>query len=164
MSGVGRDRLKFFHQNNTLLHKGDIFILMTRHNVMSEMRRFMEDKRSNLFPQIDISLLKKLENQYYAAKGSVPNHYKENDENESEYVTRALKKHSLKALFRTLLIDEAHFLKNLVSFWGLGTALLGMASQRSVPISGTPYNNGPQDMATLMTFVDPKLDSSKLAW
>jgi len=126
----------------------------------------MKTKDSNLFPSIEIHLLKQLENQYSASQSKCKNDFKEKDETESEFVTRVLGKnaHNVEDLFRTILIDEAHFLKNLVSYWGLGTALLGMSSQRSVPISGTPYNNGPQDMATLMTFIQPGIEPSKLSW
>jgi hypothetical protein len=66
--------------------------------------------------------------------------------------------------FRMVLMDEAHFLKNMVSFWGMGAALLGAMSERIVPLSGTPYNNGPQDVATLMAFIDPTLPSANKPW
>jgi len=66
--------------------------------------------------------------------------------------------------FRMILIDEAHFLKNLVSFWGIGAALLGRLSERCVPLTGTPYNNGPQDMASLMNFIDVHHPAARKNW
>jgi len=80
--------------------------------------------------------------------------------------TRLLRqaKENIPAVFRTVVIDEAHFLKNLNSYWGLGAGLLGLHAERVIPMSGTPYNNGPQDIATLMTFIDPSLDSALEKW
>lgn len=166
MAGVSRRRIKFFHPFDNQLLRGDAFILITRHEIMSEMRNYMETSETNLFPLVDRSLLKILKNQYMAAQSKEANHHKESDQTEAEFVTQVLcnNMRSIKTLFRTILIDEAHFLKNLVSFWGLGTGLLGTAAQRSVPISGTPYNNGPQDMATLMTFIDPGMAPANLSW
>lgn len=166
MSGVPRRRIKFFHYLDKQLRQGDTFILMTRYEIMAELRAFFSEKNSNLFPSIGIPLLKKLENQYEASQAKTKNLHKHKKENESECVTRLLRTNAnrIKDTFRMILIDEAHFLKNLTSFWGIGTALLGMASERSCPLSGTPYNNGPQDMATLMTFIEPSLESAKCKW
>jgi hypothetical protein len=66
--------------------------------------------------------------------------------------------------FETLIIDEAHLLKNRVTFWTIGVALIGTHSGRRVPLTGTPYNNGPSDMATIMTFVNEKEPSAKKTW
>lgn len=66
--------------------------------------------------------------------------------------------------FRTIIVDEAHFLKNLCSFWGIGTALLGLNAERMVPLTGTPYNNGNQDLASLVTFIDPTQRAAQKEW
>jgi len=145
MSGVARTRIKFYHPYDKQLRQGDTFILMTRYDLFSEMRNFMMTKESNLYPKINIMLLGQLENQYLASQSKERNKWRCEGESEAEVVTRLLENnlHQFKhPMFRTILIDEAHFLKNLVSYWGLGTALLGMTTQRSVPLSGTPYNNG----------------------
>lgn len=82
-------------------------------------------------------------------------------------MTRLLRDSSSKlqtAAFRSVIIDEAHFLKNPLAFWGLGASLLGLHGERTVPMSGTPMNNGPQDMATLMTFMNPKMEEAHEEW
>jgi len=222
MTGVARTRIKFFHSDDKALVQGNTFILMTRYEILAEMRKFMKRKESNLFPKITVQLLKQLENQYLAtqskvknkwrlnreqleketqskAKNKSRNEWKRDGETEPQCVTRLLKQNLRKCgrpMYRTILIDEAHCLKNVVSYWGLGAALLGLASQRSVPLSGTPYNNGecislmdglnirkshnmfspcnlclqsrfqtgPQDMATLMTFIDPTHQAANVKW
>jgi len=58
----------------------------------------------------------------------------------------------------------AHFLKNMVSYWGLAAGLIGLHSDRMIPMSGTPYNNSSQDLATLMSFIDPSLASANERW
>ena len=166
VSGVHVSRIKFFWALDDKLRQGDTFILLTRYELMSEMRNMMLTKKSNLYPQIDTMLLNMLDNQYMAGQSKARNEYRNDNETESQCVTRMLSNnaHRLRVCFRTILIDEAHFLKNLVSYWGIATALLGMVSHRSVPLSGTPYNNGPQDMATLMAFIDPNQASSDVKW
>ena len=166
VSGVHVSRIKFFWALDDKLRQGDTFILLTRYELMSEIRNMMLTKKSNLYPQIDTMLLNMLDNQYMAGQSKARNEYRNDNETESQCVTRLLRNnaHRLRVCFRTILIDEAHFLKNLVSYWGIATALLGMVSHRSVPLSGTPYNNGPQDMATLMAFIDPNQASSDVKW
>ena len=66
--------------------------------------------------------------------------------------------------FRNVIVDEAHFLKNLVSYWGIGCALLGVNAERMVPLTGTPYNNGNQDLASLMAFIDPTHVAAQKDW
>ncbi|KAH8055464.1 ATP binding protein [Aureococcus anophagefferens] len=64
----------------------------------------------------------------------------------------------------TVIIDEAHFLRNATSKWGIGAALLGHSSKFCVSATGTPYNNGPQDMAALVSFFDARQDAATKAW
>jgi hypothetical protein len=46
----------------------------------------------------------------------------------------------------------------------MGTALMGTHASRRVPLTGTPYNNGPADLATLMTFIDAAKQSAYKPW
>jgi len=110
---------------------------------------------------------------YRAEKGKAKNLFKEKGETEAACVTRLLKgfirtqqwdRHPPALSFRTVIVDEAHFLKNLCSFWGIGTALLGINAERMVPLTGTPYNNGNQDLASLMTFIDPTHPAAQKDW
>jgi len=64
----------------------------------------------------------------------------------------------------TLLIDEAHFLRNAVSKWGLAAALAGHSALRCVCATGTPYNNGPKDMAALCSFWDARDPAATTKW
>ena len=56
----------------------------------------------------------------------------------------------IKPTIGLLVIDEAHFLKNRVSFWGIGASLLGVHAHRTVTMSGTPYCNGSSDVRCLL--------------
>ena len=64
----------------------------------------------------------------------------------------------------TVVIDEAHQLRNPASKWGLAAALLGHSALRCVCATGTPYNNGTQDMATLVSFWDARQDAAAKTW
>ena len=92
--------------------------------------------------------------------------YRRKDESTEECIGRFLSKYSKNTakMWRTVVIDECHFLKNLVSYWGIAASLLGLHAERIVPITGTPYNNGSQDIATIMTFIDPALPSASNSW
>lgn len=46
----------------------------------------------------------------------------------------------------------------------MAAALIGLHAECKVPMSGTPYNNTPQDIATLMTFIEPGHPSSREQW
>mmetsp|Transcript_39990 Transcript_39990/g.83642 ORF Transcript_39990/g.83642 Transcript_39990/m.83642 type:complete len:149 (+) Transcript_39990:1647-2093(+) len=67
-------------------------------------------------------------------------------------------------VFETVVIDECHFLRNVLAYWGIGAALLGAQAKRTVLLSGTPYNNGPKDMSALMTFIDPRHEAARFKW
>lgn len=67
-------------------------------------------------------------------------------------------------MIRTLVIDEAHFLRNATSFWGIGAALLGQSAERSIMCTGTPFNNGPRDMAALQSYVDASHEAASEKW
>ena len=46
----------------------------------------------------------------------------------------------------------------------MGSALLGMYSNRTALLSGTPYNNSSQDMATQMTMIDANHPAADVEW
>ena len=77
---------------------------------------------------------------------------------------RMRRKPNAEPVFETVLIDEAHFLKNITTFWGMGAGLLSTHALRAAPLTGTPYNNGPTDLATMMTFVDAGKSSARKSW
>ena len=61
----------------------------------------------------------------------------------------------------TIVIDEAHELRNPFSFWAMGAMMAGVHSHRVVLLSGTPYNNNKGDLATMCSFIDPSLSASR---
>jgi len=157
------------------------YIIGTRYKIQSEMKKLFESTsatnsqgryKSVLFPHVPIYLIKKLRNQYRAKQGKERNKWSSNTikrEPDMDRVTRLIResfrsKVSLKHAFQSVIIDEAHFVKNVLAFWGMGTALLGAQSKRTMLLTGTPYNNGPADMSALMTFIDPKHKAARIGW
>jgi SNF2-related domain len=57
-----------------------------------------------------------------------------------------------------------HFLKNLKTYWAMAAGLMCLHSERVGILTGTPFNNSCQDMAALMTFIDPSHNSAVLGW
>ena len=58
--------------------------------------------------------------------------------------------------FFSFAVDEAHDLRNPVALWTLAAALTSMHAHRVVMVTGTPFNNRNQDMATMMALIDPR--------
>jgi hypothetical protein len=52
-------------------------------------------------------------------------------------------------------------LKNLLTFWGMGAALVSAHALRAAPLTGTPYNNGPTNLAAMMAFDDAAKSSAR---
>ena len=55
-------------------------------------------------------------------------------------------------------------MKSLKTYWGMAAGVMGLHAGRIIPMSGTPFNNNVQDMATLMTFIDPSAGSAGEKW
>lgn len=55
-------------------------------------------------------------------------------------------------------------MKNLATYWGVGAGLLSALSQRNIPLSGTPFIHGTQDMATLMVYINSTLPQAQKYW
>jgi SNF2 family DNA or RNA helicase len=155
-----------------------MYLLCTRYKIQSELKKLFEQtanlksalKNSILFQHIPPALIGKLRNQYLAEKGKERNRYIRNWERRQDCITRLIResfnddKASFKTAFNSVIIDECHFLKNVIAYWGIGAALLGGQAKRTVLLSGTPYNNGPSDMSALMTFIDPRNKAAQLNW
>lgn len=90
-------------------------------------------------------------------------HYVKN-EPKPDRVTKIVGRNNLPKVFESVIIDECHFLRNILAYWGMGAALLGSQSKRTILLSGTPYNNGNSDMSALMTFIDPRHEASLVNW
>ena len=146
--------------------KGDCFVLCNRYDLQVEMRFLFDHTRKNkaravspLFPHAPKNLLLMLKNQYLAEKGKATNEYIEKGDRitMADCITDYLGQHmhSIAPIFETVVIDEAHFLKSLKTYWGMAAGLLGLHAGRMIPMSGTPFNNNVGDLSTLMTFIDP---------
>lgn len=134
-SGVDFNRIKNYrYSDDEVLAQADHFFLMTRYTMMSEMRNLLETKFSNLMPDLSKHLLGQLGNVYKSGQGKVSSKVRRKGETGSECITRLMRnniqKIAPKPLFRTFLLDEAHFLKNLESYWGLFGSLLGAVSDK----------------------------------
>lgn len=146
------------------IKKGE-FVLLTRYHLQSEMKRMFEynsgelktHKKESFFKSVPTSLIKKLKNQYNAAKGNEKNQYSKENEPRQDCVTRLIREVEMEAQFETVIIDESHFLRNselsssllvylsffmshllflllpriVLAFWGIGAALLGAQSKRT---------------------------------
>jgi len=141
---------------------------------MAEMRKLLQDTgirsyRSALFPKIPDHLLQTLKSIYRASKGEVQKNNEESNELSSKSLNRRLLDEIRsvpikRKAFETVVLDESHFLKNAISYWGFGASLLGMHSKRTVLLTGTPYNNSPQDMATQMMYIEPSHKAAGIKW
>ena len=65
-----------------------------------------------------------------------------------------------KKSFFSFAVDEAHDLRNPVALWTIAAALTSMHAHRAVMVTGTPFNNRNQDMATMMALIDPRAMTS----
>ena len=156
-----------------------IFLLLTRHRLQSEVKRVFKNldnlsrtpdlATSVLFPYAKRDNLKLLRMQYQVenSKLRIRNTARREGERVTDCVTRLInlcalrmKRDGKESPFFTLVIDEAHFLKNITTYWGIGGALLAVHAHRRAPLTGTPYNNSASDLATMMSFVDTAKSSA----
>ena len=121
--------------------------------MMSEMRNYMETEVSNLFTsKFPLHLVRQLHSLYLSSKGkSTKNkvHVGKLKGETGSDVVRRLMANYMKRIgngsggrsrsgsrgqeepsFRTFLIDEAHFLKNLESFWGMFASCIGAVTDK----------------------------------
>jgi len=156
-SGVPSETVALFVRDievDTLQNEDKPFLLMSKHSLMTEMRHFLKGRGSVLFPNIP----EELTNLFLDTRTRGGN---------VEEITDALgafSKMSYPKLFRTLIIDECHTLRNLITYGGIGAALLGIAAGRVVPMTCTPFINTTGDLATLMVFIDPTMAAAHKKW
>tara|TARA_B100000459_G_scaffold139744_1_gene98228 strand:- start:30 stop:794 length:765 start_codon:yes stop_codon:yes gene_type:complete len=149
-------------------------------DVQAAMDAFSKDDEvaqvSPLFPTAEKELLEDLRDQYLAANAKLKgkNTLRQKGEGEHDVVRRLIDDYyhprqddprtRPDEVIRTLIIDEAHFLRNAVSFWGIGAALAGNGAERTIMCTGTPFNNGPRDMAALQSYVDASSPAAEEKW
>jgi SNF2 family DNA or RNA helicase len=152
-NGVRRNRIKTFTKGMAINHTGNDFILMEKSKLQIEIKAIFSaiiDKKSkpdssSLFPHITREDYRKLCTQYRAAQGKEKNIFRRNGELPDDCVRRLvegmvirMQQQNKEASFRTVVIDECHFLKNQLAYWGIAGLLLSAHSERAIPMSGTP--------------------------
>lgn len=181
-NGVRSQRIHRFEKGMQLgggIANRNDFLLMEKSKLQSEMKSIFDGivtkaytpRSSSLFPNISYQGLRELHLHERVSKGKekVDVLDRREDklgkkENFDDCLRRSfsdlieLEKMKHKRAFRTCIIDEAHFLKNNLAFWGIATLLLGAHSQRVIPLTGTPYNNRTADIAAIMAYIDPGLE------
>ena len=117
--------------------KGEIFVLCNRYDLQTEVRHMWGDEKkktfgpSALLPNAQRQMMLCLKNQYLAGKGKAKNeHIGQGDEvSISEVITDCLGEYmNMKRTYQTVCIDEAHFLKSLMTYWGCAAGMLGRSS------------------------------------
>ena len=178
--GVSRERSLVYRDDATL--QGFDFVLVTRYTIQTEVKRIFDLYNSKallasfrykcglskLFPQVNLEMLLNLKAHYESNMGR-SGRLQSANENIGDTLTllfqRCAKRMESRAqVFGMVIFDEAHLLRNRCTLWGIGGGLLSMHATRRVPMTGTPYNNSFNDLATLMAFIDssePSAYSSK---
>ena len=120
--------------------------------------------KSLLFDMVPPKVIKQLRQQYLIEQGKERAPRQNKKEKKQDRVANIVARIQLKKVFETVIIDEAHFLRNVLAYWGLGAAALGAQSKRTILLSGTPFNNSNSDMSALMTFIDPRHEAARVKW
>ena len=163
--------------------EGELFLktrswtVMTRYQVLSTVKKSLVSakegrfKVSFLWPNLTAQTAQSFAMMLDASNGKAKNTFRKSGESEADAMTRFFKEKFFgassssptrrQASWCTVIVDEAHFLKNPLTYWGIGTALLGCHAQRIICATGTPFNNGPQDMAALMSYIDPHVKEAR---
>jgi SNF2 family DNA or RNA helicase len=163
-NGVSRTRIHKFTKDMAIRHDRNDFILMEKSKLQMELKEIFQGiknktfrkQTSSLFPQATMEDFQILWVQYEAAHGRARNDYRRANEAEDDCVRRLAGEISrrFQPCFRTVVLDESHFLKNQLAYWGIAALLLTGHSERAIPMSGTPYNNSVQDLAAAMGYIN----------
>lgn len=126
-NGVRKHRIKKFTKGMSINHNSDDFIVMEKSKLQVEIKAIFngitEQRRlpnySSLFPHVEMEEYRKLCTQYRSAQGKERNFYRKEKELPDDCVRRLVQdiskrmRHENKEpAFRTVVIDESHFLKN----------------------------------------------------
>lgn len=146
-------------------------VLMRKHQLQSEqvgVFNSLTERRlvtSGLTPHASLPCEQKLHDAYEADKGRRCKGRKFGATDPAQLCKLAhgeLKRLSVEQRpWLTMVVDEAHELRNPFSFWAMGALMAGVHSHRVVLLSGTPYNNNKGDLATMSSFIDPSLAASR---
>jgi hypothetical protein len=153
------------------------YIFMTRHTLASETKNIMfqcgeadvrQRTKSSLFPDYTLHFHRLMWRLKKGSDGKLKNHPKRERESFDDCLTRLVRNDLLRNpkrhVFGMVVIDEAHFLKNRVSNWGIGAAMLGVHAERTITMTGTPYCNNSSDVAALQSYIDVTHVAAKTKW
>lgn len=176
-NGVSRTRVHKFTKGMNIRYDRNDFIVLEKSKLQTEVRDMFESiklqakspnknvrkKPSVLFPQTTLDDSRALWVQYEASQGRTNNVYRLDKEDPDDCVRRLIRQFSQRYqhCFRTIVLDECHFLKNQLAYWGIAGLLLSAHSERAIPMSGTPYNNSIRDLAAAMGYVDVSIKPAK---
>lgn len=121
-AGVNPDKIYHYETKNRdktqKKLKGNVFVLCDRYKLQAAMKLSFDElylkkyrRPINLFPSVDEKLLNLLRNQYQASNAKARNLYITKGLTISEVIAKNLANRCLESTFRTVIIDEAHFLK-----------------------------------------------------
>ena len=121
------------------------WIVMTRYQVLSSVKKSLVSakegrfKVSFLWPNLTAQTAQSVAMMRDASNGKAKNTFWKSGESEADAMTRFFKEKFFgassssstrsQASWCTVIVDEAHFLKNPLTYWGIGTALLGCNAQ-----------------------------------
>ena len=77
---------------------------------------------------------------------------------------RAFAANGVHPTWSTVVIDEAHFLKNPTSWWGMHGLLVGLHAGRFIAVTGTPFNTRACDMGQICAMVDCQQKPAESNW
>ena len=77
---------------------------------------------------------------------------------------RAMQRRAAKLPWSAVIVDEAHFMKNPTSWWGMHAQLLSLHARRFVAVTGTPFNTRCCDMGTICAMVDTTQRQAEAPW
>jgi hypothetical protein len=148
-AGVPPGNIKnFIKTEPDFTYSGECYVLLTRYQLQSETKGLLSRSKgrdssspvpkSPLFPRLNNSILTQLHHLYWCSNGKERCQYRQDKETLLECTTRLLTEAMLDIphSFQTVIIDEAHFHKNLLAYWGLGAAMIGLCADWIVPMVG----------------------------
>ena len=95
--------------------------------------RSREKNKSFLFDSVPSQMTKELKREYDIEKGDEQRTSAEAEERvaPSDRITRLMRQYSSRLAneYETVIIDEAHFLRNVLAYWGMGACVLGLLSK-----------------------------------
>lgn len=179
-NGVKSRHILYIQKRQKIGTKGGFrhhYIFMTRYTLATETKDILHESavavnpqrtQSSLYPDYTKNFYAKMWRLKRGSDGHTTNNPRNERETFDDCLTRLVKLNLARRpktpVFGLVIIDEAHFLKNRVSFWGIGAAMLGVHAERAITMTGTPYCNNSSDVAALQSYIDITHEAAKTKW